>query len=572
MAPMTAFPDTTAPTLNSPHLSDRARGWLQFLWRKATTDDDWSETGAPHPWWDQYSNPPMLDFPRFDLSESSYALGVMADQTPAWREAYATILEKMVERHLTYWAAIDWITHIGPDPRRKDYPKEWVDAYIPQHLVGEYDTPGWCANGVEPWGLQPDPIGAEGNLFFKGWLNLTMSLHRYVSGEDRWSRPFEVAGVDGARFEWTQETMTERLTELWAKHPLGLHCENTKVWPFCLSAAGLGLQLYDAVSGKQTHAVYDAWFDHVKDKFFGFDKKGDLAWTTLYYDPQIEHNHTLGPGGGLGTCLYMMAQNPAFAEKLYHGAVGKLRWNDPKADLLTLPDPRMMVMGLTLAKEYGDEKTFRRLSDHAEANFEPRRFGPSNDEFGWWFNLGEDWPRGQLSALMIMAEVGGPGAWSNLFRQPNLTKFNLPSVEGVAFPALGIDRAWNDGQGVLHVGTYAGDSRRQGDPTSFDVTNLPDARLVAVRCDGADYHHWSPVSDVAIEIQTEIADRQFEIITGLPVLEADPRKDIRAEQGDAGRAAPAARNAAPSAGTTGKAGPPSSAGTITGGGMGCPCC
>ena len=61
--------------------------------------------------------------------------------------------------------------------------------------------PGWCANGVEPWGLQPDPIGADGNLFFKGWLNLTMSLHAYVSGEDKWTRPFQVAGVDGARFE-----------------------------------------------------------------------------------------------------------------------------------------------------------------------------------------------------------------------------------------------------------------------------------------------------------------------------------------------------------------------------------
>ena len=84
----------------------------------------------------------MLSFPRFDLSESSYALGIMADLTPAWREVYSTILEKSVERHLTYWAAIDWITHIGPDPRRKDYPKEWIEALLPAHLVGEYDVPG----------------------------------------------------------------------------------------------------------------------------------------------------------------------------------------------------------------------------------------------------------------------------------------------------------------------------------------------------------------------------------------------------------------------------------------------
>ena len=45
-----------------PELNDRARGWLRFLWQKATTADDWSETGTPHPWWDQYSTEPMLSF------------------------------------------------------------------------------------------------------------------------------------------------------------------------------------------------------------------------------------------------------------------------------------------------------------------------------------------------------------------------------------------------------------------------------------------------------------------------------------------------------------------------------
>ena len=235
--------------------------------------DDWSEEGTPHPWWDRYTTPPMLSFRRFDLSESSYAMGIMADLTPAWREVYSTILEKLVERHLTYWAAIDWITHIGPDPRRKDYPKEWIETLIPAHLVGEYDVPGWCTNGVEPWGLQPDPIGADGNLFFKGWLNLTMSLHAYVSGEDKWTRPFQVAGVDGARFEWTQHEVAELLVDQWTRHPEGPHCENTKFWPFCCSSAGLGLQLYDAVFNKDTHGIYDAWFDHTRNDYFGLNSK-----------------------------------------------------------------------------------------------------------------------------------------------------------------------------------------------------------------------------------------------------------------------------------------------------------
>ena len=32
-----------------PELNDRAVGWLRFLWEKATTPDDWSRWGMPHP-------------------------------------------------------------------------------------------------------------------------------------------------------------------------------------------------------------------------------------------------------------------------------------------------------------------------------------------------------------------------------------------------------------------------------------------------------------------------------------------------------------------------------------------
>eukprot|EP01045_Picozoa_sp_COSAG04_P049217 COSAG04_NODE_19293_length_419_cov_1.775000_1_plen_70_part_01 len=38
-------------------LNTRAQGWLKHLHRKATTPDDWSKDGVPHPWWDRYSGP-----------------------------------------------------------------------------------------------------------------------------------------------------------------------------------------------------------------------------------------------------------------------------------------------------------------------------------------------------------------------------------------------------------------------------------------------------------------------------------------------------------------------------------
>ena len=79
-------------------LNRRAQGWLKHLHRKATTPDDWSSSGIPNAWWDRYSGPPMTNFPRFDLQESAYAMALMADRTPAWREVYAEVLDGLLDR------------------------------------------------------------------------------------------------------------------------------------------------------------------------------------------------------------------------------------------------------------------------------------------------------------------------------------------------------------------------------------------------------------------------------------------------------------------------------------------
>ena len=100
---------------NHLELNNRAQGWLNFLYQKATTPDDWSEDGSPNEWWDQISTAPMCAFPRFDLQESTYAIGLMADRTPAWREIYSEILDEIAERSITYWAAVDWLTQFGHD-------------------------------------------------------------------------------------------------------------------------------------------------------------------------------------------------------------------------------------------------------------------------------------------------------------------------------------------------------------------------------------------------------------------------------------------------------------------------
>ena len=205
-----------------PATSDRCRGWLPYLHRKATTPDDWNKNGKPHDHWDNITNEPTSSWHRMDLRESSYAMGLMADTTPAWREVYSRVLDELVYRFTGYWAAKDWLGQIGYDPRRQNYPEGWY-SLIPSHLRGEYDVPGWTANGVEPWGLQMDPVGADGNLFFSGDFLLVLGLHLYVSGDEKWNKPFDIVRDGENTFTWTHTDIANHLASQWSARPEGCH-------------------------------------------------------------------------------------------------------------------------------------------------------------------------------------------------------------------------------------------------------------------------------------------------------------------------------------------------------------
>jgi hypothetical protein len=507
-----------------PELNNRAQGWLNFLYQKATTPDDWSEDGSPNEWWDQISTAPMCAFPRFDLQESTYAIGLMADRTPAWREIYSEILDEIAERSITYWAAVDWLTQFGHDPDRKNYPEIWRGTLIPEEFWGEYDAPGWTANGVAPWGFHADPIGADGNLFFKGWLNLTQSMHTYVSGYDKWSSPFSVAGAYNSRFEWTQHQLADHLHQQWVKTPMGPHCENTKAWPFCLSAAGLGLMMYDKIFDNNFHSSYSNWLSFTKDKYYGFNKNGSLEWVTMYFDEINDHHHRTVPTHGLAVSFYAKPQDPQFAELLYRGAINFLGWDNPSIPITNefMPDPRMFALGLTMSKEFDDQITHERLRKYAEENFEPQFFGTNDSQFGFWFNLGEKWPRGQLSALAMCAEVCEPEAWESLFNKPNLTKFYSPSIESVDFPSVSIEKAFHDDRkGKLHFSISDGDKTKTNKKTNIEVFNLPDANEITVLCDGMKFNEYKILDNSRISINTQVRKHSFEIDTGYYLSEQE---------------------------------------------------
>ena len=149
----------------TPAINERGRGWLRFIWDKATTADDWSSRGEPHPWWDRDSTAPMCSFPRFDLNETAYALPIYCDVTPAWREVYTRIADELVGRHTTFWAAIDWLTLIGHDPAQDRYPPEWL-VFLPERLRGRTHLAGpptvWRRGACSPTRSVPTATSSSG--------------------------------------------------------------------------------------------------------------------------------------------------------------------------------------------------------------------------------------------------------------------------------------------------------------------------------------------------------------------------------------------------------------------------
>ncbi len=497
-----------------PQLGERSLGWLRFLHRKATTPDDWSRQGEPHEWWDNKSTPPVLNFHRFDLIESTYALNVMADITPAWREIYSDVLDRLIMRYPTFWGASDWLTQIGDDPDREHYPQEWLDTWIPDHLRGKYNTPGWTANGIEPWGLDPDPIGAKGNLFFRGNLSLMLSAYLYISGNRKWNKPFAVTGYDDETFSWTHDGVVDYLTSDWQNKPEGPHCENTKIWPYCLTMAGLGLQQYDIMRGGKRHEVFREWLDFARKNYMSVSQNGALEWLVAYYDPIVNHMHKGGPTSGLGMAFYLLPQQRQLAESFYYTAIEKIGWNNSKKRVRSLPDPRFILLGAVLSRELGDNDTYNNLSAYIEQNYQPT-FHPQTGEFGWGFGFGEPYPRGQLNALLIMAETGRENSWWDVYNRPKLSKYAEPTLEGVDFPGLGIRSAFYDAsRTTLHVATSVGTPGGRGAKTSFRITQLPPDATLRVRCDGRNYPHWKQISPTSIEIDSKVAERSFQILTG----------------------------------------------------------
>ena len=60
---------------------------------------------------------------------------------------------------------------------------------------------------------------------------IVLGLYVYVTGDEKWNRPFDIVRNGADSFTWNHSRIAEHLFSQMSKRPEGVHCENTKIWP-----------------------------------------------------------------------------------------------------------------------------------------------------------------------------------------------------------------------------------------------------------------------------------------------------------------------------------------------------
>jgi hypothetical protein len=157
-----------------------------------------------------------------------------------------------------------------------------------------------------------------------------------------------------------------------------------------------------------------------------------------------------------------------------------------------LGEPSSATMLLQIAGEFADPATKQHIWDAAEEHVEPT-WNLDAGEFTLGFKLDEPHPRGQLNARAMAGWVCTEGAWARLFNEPNLQKFDEPTVTGVDFPRVALSEARWDGS-ALHLAAHPQNAAVAGSKTIVRITNIvstkgwsmtrPDGEVVALSEEG----------------------------------------------------------------------------------------
>ena len=137
-----------------------------------------------------------------------------------------------------------------------------------------------------------------------------------------------------------------------------------------------------------------------------------------------------------------------------------------------------------MAGEFADAEVKAKIWAAADAGLEPT-WDRDAGEFTFGFGLGEEHPRGQMNARAMAGWVCTSGAWSKIFNEPNLAKFDQPTVVDVDFPRVAMSVARWDGD-ALHLAASPQNASVTGTRTTLRLTNLdgPGGSWVLERPDG----------------------------------------------------------------------------------------
>jgi hypothetical protein len=278
-------------------------------------------------------------------------------------------------------------------------------------------------------------------------------------------------------------------------------------------SAGLSLRLHDLLYQTDTHWVFERWWKYAKQHYVRLPDAGPLEWAAWYYDPLIDYLCQGGSAAAGALVFYLSPQHYDDAQRLYEESRPPQAMR-PSSELRNrlLADPRVFAAGLLTAREMGDTARYQALHALAEQFCEPT-WDREHGEFYYRFGLGEPYPRGQANACIMAAEAGSKQAWWRIFNEPNLRKFNQPTVCGVDFPRLGISQAiYNEKKETLAVSTYSPDPWMTGTATTFTVDHLHEPAQSRVLCDGSLYEEWRVSGETSIQIKVEVQDHAYLVV------------------------------------------------------------
>jgi len=204
------------------------------------------------------------------------------------------------------------------------------------------------------YGMGDDPI-SEGNVMYKGHLNLMYGLYQLMTGDEEFSR----------EFTW----LTSRIIDEMRRHHIegkheGADCEPGRYFAQCNSISLLSLKIYDKLYGTNYSDVEASWtINFIKQKM---TDQNNGFYLKMYNTKHQFCNPQLSGYTNAWTMTFLRVYEQKYNEDLY--SVWKENFTQElgpfayvKEDLEAGASPLAHLTGLLAAKEFEDISLFRKL-------------------------------------------------------------------------------------------------------------------------------------------------------------------------------------------------------------------